>query len=212
MMILRVLLMTREVARPDIWPPRERRDSDRLTVQGWPQRAGSFSFPGTSTAQHGGAQGGEKGESSQGSVGGEPTGKVAQAADQAGKGEGRSGRRHHDAGNRTDRQVGNDCRGTNRQGSFHGPARPSPPPPPQQLKRRRQQRPPCWRIVGSNTGGQGRLVRGSRPRLVVRVVVAVAVGPLVGVTVAVQFAMWLVVAAVPVVLVQTARRSGRIRV
>src|SRR5262245_11281490 len=82
MVILRVLLMTGEVARPDAQPRRGRSDSDRLTVQGRPERAGSFSFPGAPVASQGGAHQGEKGESGQESVGGEPTGKVAQAADQ----------------------------------------------------------------------------------------------------------------------------------
>src|SRR5262245_57034520 len=60
MVILRVLLMTGEVARPDAQPRRERSDSDRLTVQGRPARAGSFSFPGASVASQGGAHGEEK--------------------------------------------------------------------------------------------------------------------------------------------------------
>src|SRR5262249_51501192 len=40
MVILRVLLMTWEVARPDAQPRRERSDSDRLTVQGRPAGKG----------------------------------------------------------------------------------------------------------------------------------------------------------------------------
>src|SRR5262249_7940226 len=54
MVILRVLLMTGEVARPDVQPRGERSDSDRLTAQGRPERAGSFSFPGASVASQGG--------------------------------------------------------------------------------------------------------------------------------------------------------------
>src|SRR5262249_37431404 len=132
----------------------------------------------------------------------------AQAADQAGQGEGCPGRRHQGAGEWADSQVDNDCRGRNLQGGFYGPARLPPQPPPQQLERRRQNRPPCWRKVRDNTGGQGRLVRGSGPRVIVRVVVAGAVVPLVSVTVAV----WLGVTAVPVVLVRTEQRAGRVEV
>src|SRR5262249_42731486 len=58
-----------------------------------------------------------------------------------------------------------------------------------------------------NPGGQGRLGRGSGPRVVVRPVVAVAIVPLLAVTVALQLAMWLVGAAVPVGLVRAALRS-----
>src|SRR5262245_14307818 len=120
MVILRVLLMTGEVARPDAPARRGKLDSDRLTVQGRPGDGPAPSPPLAHPPRNTAGSWRRDGESGQGSVGGEPTGKVAQAADQAGQGEGCPDRRHQGAGEWADSQVDNDCRGRNLQGGFYG--------------------------------------------------------------------------------------------